>query len=154
MTKPDDPELVLERFFPYVVNRLAETISAELSTIYTREYGLSISQWRVIANLAQHNTLKAQEIVNFTAMEKSMISRAVNALAQRKLIVTKQSDGDNRAKILSLSKAGRTLYESIAPNVLGWEKELLSTLSEKEYQNLMGLLEKLKMKLENCGAVQ
>jgi len=148
MKTQDSAQLQLEKFLPYVMNRLAETISSELSTIYSREYGLNVAQWRVLANLAQHKTLVAQEIVNFTAMEKSMISRAVNALTDRGLVTRKQAEGDNRAKTLRLTKTGAALYQSIVPNVLNWERELLSCLSTEENQNLMGLLDKLTRELQ------
>ncbi len=144
-------ELSLEAFLPYVMNRLSETISSELSSIYVDEYGLSIAQWRVIANLAQHTTLKAQDIVVFTAMEKSMISRAVNALVDRGLVTGTASAQDSRARDLRLTREGADLYRTIVPNVLNWEKELLSCLTESDYQSLMATLAKLKLKLEKKG---
>jgi len=148
MGQVNEDVLCLETFLPYVMNRLSETISSELSSIYVEQYGLSIAQWRVIANLAQHTSLTAQDIVVFTAMEKSMISRAVNALVDRGLVAGTASVEDSRAKDLRLTKSGDALYRSIVPNVLSWEKELLSCLSKPDYKNLMKTLERLKLQLE------
>jgi DNA-binding MarR family transcriptional regulator len=108
-----------------------------------------VAQWRVIANLAQHQTLLAQDIVKFTDMEKSMISRAVTALVDRGLVIGEQAEGDNRAKNLRLTSMGRGLYQTIAPDVLAWEKDLLSCLSKAEQKGLFSSLEKLKIKLDN-----
>ena len=76
MSRDRRSDLKLDRFLPYVLNTLAERISAGLSTIYAGEYGLTIPEWRVMANLAEHGTLNARQIVQFTTMEKSMVSRA------------------------------------------------------------------------------
>ena len=62
--------LTLEDFLPYVMNRMAENISAVLSVIYRDKYRLTVAQWRVVANLAQHQSLLAQDIVKLTDMEK------------------------------------------------------------------------------------
>ena len=131
------------------MNRMAENISSELSSIYRDEYNLTVAQWRVIANLAQHQTLLAQDIVKFTDMEKSMISRAVNALVDRGLVIGEQAKGDNRAKNLRLTAQGIDLSQAIVPDVLAWEKDLLSCLSKAEQKDLFNSLEKLKMKLGN-----
>ena len=140
-------DLKLDNFLPYVMSNLADSISVELSTIYVQEYGLSNTQWRVLANLAQHKTLTAREIVKFTALEKTKISRAVSGLGERGLLNQSRAEGDNRSKDLSLTEAGRELYQSIVPKVLNWEQELLTCLSSGEYRDLMYLLEKLKLQL-------
>jgi DNA-binding MarR family transcriptional regulator len=149
MSTAKSMRLTLENFLPYVMNRMAENISAELSVIYRDNYNLTVAQWRVIANLAQHQTLLAQDIVKFTDMEKSMISRAVTALVDRGLVIGEQAEGDNRAKNLRLTSMGTGLYQTIAPDVLAWEKDLLSCLSKAEQKGLFSSLEKLKIKLDN-----
>ena len=63
MSTTKSTQLTLENFLPYVMNRMAENISAELSVIYRDNYNLTVAQWRVIANLAQHQILLAQDIV-------------------------------------------------------------------------------------------
>ena len=147
MTPDSRSDLKLGSFLPYVLNILAERISAGLSTIYADEYGLSIPEWRVIANLAEHGTLNARQIVKFTTMEKSMVSRAVNNLSTRGLLSQQRADGDSRAKDLALTKAGNALYRAIVPRVLAWERELLGSLNAAEYRDLLHSLDKLGAQL-------
>ncbi|MCB2026951.1 MAG: MarR family transcriptional regulator, partial [Ottowia sp.] len=78
-------DLRLGSFLPYVLNNLAERVSAGMAGIYADEFELSIPEWRVLANLAEHGTLNARQIVEFTTMEKSKVSRAVNNLSRRGL---------------------------------------------------------------------
>ena len=147
MTSNNRRDLRLNTFLPYVLNTLAERISAGLSTIYSNEFGLSIPEWRVIANLAEHDTLNARQIVQFTTMEKSMVSRAVNNLSARDLVSQQRAEGDSRAKDLALTAAGEALYRVIVPRVLAWEKELLDGLNSGEYRDLLHSLDKLGERL-------
>jgi DNA-binding MarR family transcriptional regulator len=148
MSSLKSTNLTLDNFLPYVMNRMAENISAQLSVIYRDHYKLTVAQWRVIANLGQHQSLLAQDIVKFTDMEKTKISRAVNTLVDRGLVVGEQAEGDNRAKNLRLTAQGIDLYQAIVPDVQAWEKDLLSCLSKVEQKELLSSLEKLKVKLE------
>jgi DNA-binding MarR family transcriptional regulator len=142
-------DLKLTRFLPYVINNLAERISAGLSTLYSDEYGLTIPEWRVIANLAEHNTLNARQIVEFTTLEKSTVSRAVNNLSARGLVSQQRTEGDNRVKDLALTDAGETLYRSIVPRALAWERDLLEDLNSGEYRDLLHSLDKLRVRLDS-----
>jgi len=145
-------ELKLDNFLPSIMSNLAATISRKLSSIYVQEYGLSTSQWRILANLAQYQTLTASEIVSYTEMEKTRVSRAVSGLTQRGLLNQTRAAGDSRLKDLSLTVSGKELYQSIVPKVLIWERELLNGLSSGEYRDLMYLLEKLKLQLGRTGS--
>jgi DNA-binding MarR family transcriptional regulator len=147
MTVSARRELRLSSFLPYVLNNLAERVSAGLSRIYADEYQLSIPEWRVLANLAEHHTLNARQIVEFTTMEKSKVSRAVANLCARGLVSQQRAEGDSRAKDLALTRSGKSLYASIVPKVLAWEQELLDELSPGEYRDLMYMLEKLGTRL-------
>ncbi|PLW82402.1 MarR family transcriptional regulator [Kineobactrum sediminis] len=143
-------ELQLERFLPYLVNNLADRISTGLSRIYADEYGLSIPEWRVIANLAEHGVLNAKRIVITTGMEKSKVSRAVKSLTDRSLIFQRRTENDNRARDLALTGTGEALYGELVPRALAWELQLLECLSTGEYRDLMHLLGKLR---EQAGRI-
>ena len=151
MTSNGRRDLSLNSFLPYVLNNLAERISAGLSVIYMDEHGLSIPEWRVIANLAEHHTLNARQIIDFTTMEKSKVSRAVNNLSERGLVSQQRAEGDSRAKDLTLTVAGESLYRDIVPKVLAWERELLEGLNTGEYRDLLHTLEKLGVRLQSMG---
>lgn len=138
----------LDNFLPYVLNRLADRVSQELSTIYAKDFGLSIPEWRVIANLAEHDTLNARDIVGLTGMEKSKVSRSVAALDERGLVKQKISKLDNRSRDLALTAKGQRLYETLSPRALDWEQSLVTGLQEKEHKLLMHLLKKLDVRVQ------
>ena len=70
-------DLHLDRFIPYRLSVLTNTVSMIIAGAYEREFGLSIPQWRVIAVLARYPDLSAVEVAERTAMDKVAVSRAV-----------------------------------------------------------------------------
>jgi DNA-binding MarR family transcriptional regulator len=85
-------------------------------------------------------------------MEKSKVSRAVGNLSERGLVMQRRAEGDNRAKDLTLTDDGLSLYRSIVPRVLDWERGLLAEMTSGEYRDLMYLLEKLRSRLQSMDS--
>lgn len=146
-----EARLELDRFLPYRLVTLAQRLSTALSTIYDEEFGISIAEWRILANLAEKGELNPTEIAVQTSMDKARVTRALKALRARRCLVQKRDAGDGRAYRLRLSAQGLTLYARIAPLALAWEADLLAALDAAEYRELMRLLDKLAQRAAHMG---
>ncbi|MGO4571583.1 MarR family winged helix-turn-helix transcriptional regulator [Microvirga sp. 2TAF3] len=138
-----EPLLVLERFLPYRLNVLASLSSNALAQIYAERFGLSIPAWRVVATLGQYDVRTARDIAAHGVMHKSTVSRAVSALEQRGLILRRPNQDDRREELLALTEEGRRIYDSLAPEALGFEQKLVSALNIQEQALLAALIDKL-----------
>lgn len=127
-------DLILEQFVPYRLSLVANRVSRSLSRIYADRFGLSIPQWRVLAVLAQHKRLSAEQVARFTAMDKVAVSRAVARLAGRRYLRRRRDPADRRRSVLSLSRSGRSVYEQIAPLACDYERALLQRLNSARSQ--------------------
>lgn len=146
MTKVD-----LLRFVPFRLNRLAAEVSRDLGATYSDQFGIDVTEWRVLATLGMREPRTAQFIVRCTRTHKSKISRAVTRLALAGLIEGVPNSDDRRETPLRLTKKGRALYERLAPVVLDYEQRLLAHLSPDELQGLVRGLDKLE---KGLGLVQ
>lgn len=135
--------LHLDRFIPYRLSVLTNTVSMVIAGAYEREFGLSIPQWRVMAVLARYPDLSAIEVAERTAMDKVAVSRAVQSLIDAKRVLRAFDKGDRRRSILRLSAAGQAVYARVAPLALRYEEELLSTLTPADQRTLDRLLTRL-----------
>ncbi|MEL0641795.1 MarR family transcriptional regulator [Pseudoalteromonas aliena] len=138
----------LATFLPYQLTNVATRVSNDFAEVYQTKYGLNIPQWRILANLAQYGQSNAKDLCTQANMDKSTVSRAVKVLIDKGLVRSELNKQDKRAALLVLSKAGQSLYEQIAPDALSWEKQLLRTLTNEEYEVLVSIFEKLNNKLK------
>ena len=138
----------LATFLPYQLTNVATRVSNDFAEVYQTKYGLNIPQWRILANLAQYGQSNAKDLCTQANMDKSTVSRAVKVLIDKGLVESELNAQDKRAALLVLSEAGQSLYEQIAPDALNWEKQLLNTLTNEEYEVLVSIFEKLNNKLK------
>jgi len=138
-----DNVLTLERYLPYRLSLLSNTVSREIARRYQRDFGLSIPEWRVMAVLGRFPGLTASEIVARTAMDKVTISRAVARLDAAGHLAKAPDRADRRRVALRLSRAGRKVYERIVPLACAYEAELVAALPAEALAALDTLIETL-----------
>src|SRR5690554_6189371 len=147
----DDPDgntgrheiLELERFLPYRLSVVSNHISQTIANAYAERFGISITEWRVLAVLGRYPELSANGVAERTAMDKVAVSRAVARLLQTGLIERETHGSDRRRSVLRLSHAGHRLYDQVVPMALEYERELLAALSAEERALFNHLLNRL-----------
>jgi DNA-binding MarR family transcriptional regulator len=139
--------LRLKDFVPFRLNRLAEAVSQDLSSIYRERFQLEIPEWRVLVTVGQALHCTAQHIAASTRMHKTRVSRAVASLEARDLIEKDTNADDGRELPLRLSTAGRQVYASLVPQALAREREILSCLSDVERRQFGAALTRLESSL-------
>lgn len=137
---PRSDRLQLDRFIPYRLSVLSNTVSMNIARAYAREFDLSIPEWRVLAVLARYPDLSAVDVAERTAMDKVAVSRAVQSLLAAKRLVRSYDKVDRRRSVLRLSSAGQSVYTRVAPLALSYEQRLLSALTSSEQRSLDRLL--------------
>ena len=135
--------LDLDRFVPYRLSVLTNRMSDAIARHYSRRFGLTIPEWRVMAVLGQTPGLSARDVAARTAMDKVRVSRAVASLMRSKRVVRIGDEKDGRITRLSLTKQGTAIYDEIVPLALHLEAVFLSALSPDERATLGALMDKL-----------
>ncbi len=133
-------KLHLERFLPYRLSVLSNTVSSAIAAAYFAHFGLSIPEWRVMAVLAANPGLSAAEVTARTAMDKVAVSRAVAALLGAGRVRRTTAAADRRRTHLVLSPAGQRVYSEVVPMALEYERALVAPLSKRDRAVLDRLL--------------
>ena len=136
--------LKLKSFIPFRLSLLSNTVSANIAATYQDKFAISMSEWRIMAILAEYPGLSADEVCQRTQIEKSVVSRAVARLLKRHMIIRQIDDDDRRRSILRLSKTGLSIYDKVMPIAEDFEKKLIAKLSKQERLTLLSLLDKLQ----------
>lgn len=136
--------LTLDRFLPYRLSVASNAVSTRISESYRKRFGLKIPEWRVIAILAEEDSMTPQDVGRAGELDKIMVSRAAASLIERGLVAARRNPVDGRSHFLSLTADGRALYEEIAPAALEMEAELLAGFDEQERVALESLLRRIE----------
>ena len=112
--KSDDSDFELDDFMPYQLAVAASRISALFALTYSREFGITIAEWRVIAHVGgRAKKMSANVVAVEASLDKVKVSRAVAGLVAQGLLRQEQDPGDRRAYRLALTAAGRRAYHAV-----------------------------------------
>jgi DNA-binding MarR family transcriptional regulator len=136
--------LDLEHFLPYRLSVLSNRVSQGIAETYEARFGLSVTEWRVIAIIGRYPGLSATEVAQRSAMDKVAISRAVRRLLDSGRIEREPNDADRRARHLRLTGAGQAIFDEIVPAALAYEQRIRSALTREENEMLERLIGKLE----------
>ncbi len=129
-----------EHSLPHAFNVVANRVSLTLEKMYSEMFGLSVVGWRVLAILGTHSPLSAKALAELTAMDQVSISRAVEQLANKKLVSRRVDMADRRRVVLRLSKKGEEVYNQIVPVMYASENALVSGLCSEDVVSLRRIM--------------
>jgi len=135
--------LTLERYLPYRLSILSNKVSTTIAQTYKSKFALSITEWRIMAVLGEYPGVSADEVSAKTQIEKSMLSRAISKLLQRKLVERRFDKADKRRSILALTKTGLSVYKEMVPISYDYEQQLLDCFSAEEREQFSQLIDRL-----------
>ncbi|MFG1347388.1 MarR family transcriptional regulator [Xanthobacter autotrophicus DSM 431] len=143
MTRHEPVPFALGDFFPYRLAVLAERVSMAVAQLYADRFGISRAEWRVLAALGVNAAMAARDISAYSTLDKMQVSRAVARLEEAGLVTRATDDADRRAKILTLTPAGRALFRKIVPLAKAREEDLLQDLNAEERAVLEQAMDKV-----------
>jgi DNA-binding MarR family transcriptional regulator len=133
----------LEEFLPYLLNQAAEATSLSFQTIYAEKYGMTRTQWRVLANLGKFGSMMAKDICRISHVEKSKVSRAIAALESAGFLRREVKADDRRAEGLHLTPSGLDAFRKLGKKALEYDRELRGRLGPAEAKRLVVALRDL-----------
>jgi DNA-binding MarR family transcriptional regulator len=148
----DHGDFDLEGFLPYLLNQAAEATSRSFQAIYRSEYGMTRTQWRVLANLGKFGAMTAHNICTVSHIEKTKVSRAVAALEAEAILSRQINPQDRRAEILTLTDHGAAVFRDLGDRAITFDQALRLQLGPEIASTLDALLRQLVSLGDNSAA--
>jgi DNA-binding MarR family transcriptional regulator len=146
----DGPLLDLDRYVPAFVTFIANKLSNSATAVYQRNFGINVTEWRIMTQLALEPGIPASRICQVIGFNKGPISRTLAVMQKRGLVTIRTDPNDGRTHSISLTAKGRGIHDKVIVVALEREKRLLSCLKADEREMLIELLRRLH---NNLGAV-
>jgi DNA-binding MarR family transcriptional regulator len=148
-----------EEFLLYRLSSVSRRVAAACANVYLTEFGLSVAEWRLMAQIGRFGSISATDIGEKISMDRVTISRAAAKCLAEGLIQEKPSPTDRRSKVLSFTPRGRALYKRVIPRACELANLIEAGLTKGEARMLKALLEKLdnavvKIKPSTAAAVE
>lgn len=141
--------LAIEDFITTVTGLAGNALRRHVTLPYAEQFGLSVSEWRMLSVLAEASELPFSELVQRSATDKGQVSRTLKLMEERGLVTLRTEGVIPRKKVLCrISEEGRTLYEHIIPIARRRQAAIIRQLSLGERRAVYGALRRLR---ELCG---
>lgn len=108
----------------------------------------SLTEARVIYELAHHETARASELAAELALDSGYLSRILKGFEKHGLIETRSSEDDGRARLLSLSAAGKAVFAELNARSRAETAARLERLSEAEQAEVVEAMTRIEARLK------
>jgi DNA-binding MarR family transcriptional regulator len=139
--------LDLGGYVPYFLTAISNTWSRSSSRLYLDRFGVGVTEWRVISQLAIEPAIAAQRICEVIGLDKGAVSRSVAALVAAGHVVERGDPRDARRQVLELTASGYALHDALIALATSREEMLLAGFSAEERAQLVLFLRRLQARL-------
>ncbi len=127
---------VIGRAAPYLLNRLAERMNAELRAVL-RRFRLTLRHWRVLAFLVPAGPVPIVALSRDALIPHSTLSRLCARMERAGLVRRSAGKSDDlRWATYALTRQGENLYRRVLPHVIALNERLLDGVSATQRENL------------------
>lgn len=139
--------LDLGGYVPYFLTAISNTWSRSSSRLYLARFGVGVTEWRVISQLAIEPRIPAQRICEVIGLDKGAVSRSVAALVAAGHVVEGADDHDARRQLLALTPSGYALHDRLIALATAREELMLEGFTAAERAKLTDFLRRLHARL-------
>ena len=129
----------MQSSIPYLIARAGVRIG-QAFTRELRKFDLTLTEWRVCSTLHHVPHQRLSEVALNTSTEASTLSRIVDGLMQRGLLLRDRSNDDARALALSLTQQGVDMTQRVIPIAQLYERVSLNGFSADQVEQLRQML--------------
>ena len=135
------------------LSRLCRIIDAELAATFA-EHGLDGPDFAALVTLRrldQPGGVTQRQLMRELNLSSGTVSVRVERLADRGLVNRATNPADRRNSLITLTQAGRALFDAVTPDHMATETRLLSALGDHQRGELVCLLRTLLVSFEGSA---
>lgn len=127
----------------FLVYDAQRAISKSLETAL-KPYGITPGQWNLINQLEGAGELSQKELAELTRKEQATITRYLDTLERKGLVVRNQHKSDRRAHVVSVTEEAKELISAVQPVTVEAADRLIDDIDQADINTFVAVLAKLK----------
>ncbi|WP_298843530.1 MarR family transcriptional regulator [uncultured Roseobacter sp.] len=117
--------------------------------LLTTAGNLSITEWRVLWDLAEAGPLTVTEMASIQRTDHALISRTIPAMIDKGYVATRTGSTDRRTSLVALTAAGRSVFEDTSVIMSQRRAALKNAFTEAELDVFLGLIDRFEHFVED-----
>ena len=113
-------------------------------------HDISLDQWMVLGPIWQLESASQKELGEICLKDKTSITRIVDVLESKNLVVRIEDQIDHRIKRVVLTNAGKQLFFDVLPIMERTREEVIGNISDKNIDIFKSVLSKILENLDDA----
>lgn len=113
------------------------------------EYGLTSARWKILGALSlTGETQTVPQIARSMGLTRQAVQRLVDAMHQDELLSFQCNPDHKRAKLISLSERGETIFSKLNEKQSGWAMQCSTGISKAELETTLSVLQRISRSID------
>jgi DNA-binding MarR family transcriptional regulator len=142
-------QLENDEIFNILVGKISTAINRTVLRAFATD-GIEITteQWSVLACLGQQDKVTQQTLCSLTAKDKPSMTRLIDKLEKRNLVIRVSDQNDRRINLIHLTALGNELQQRATDLVQRIATKTLDNITEEELNVSRNVLKKIMINLK------
>lgn len=134
----------LDQSAGYLINMTALLLKREFSSVI-KNHNIDVTpeQWAILNRLNENSDLTQKEVAKLTFKDNANITRMVDKLEKKGLVIRKSDANDRRSWKLSITKKGIEIRDLVEPLAVDILNKISKGISEKEMDSYNNISKKI-----------
>ena len=138
----------LEESLGYIIGRTGRAMANRLNQNFEKAgYPVTCEQWAVLMNLWRKNGQSQKDLAGVTCKDKTSITRLIDGMEKRNLVVRIPDRKDGRQKLIYLTNQGKELQQKLLVLVQKTLQEAQSAVSPRNLKICKDVLRQVAQNL-------
>ena len=137
-----DTPLFVDDYLPALLARASELISSEFHVV-AREQGFSVTEWRVMATLADGTPMSIGQLAQVTVTKQPTVTRLLDRMECNGYVQRLPHDSDRRITLVRITDSGVRKVEHLMDLAREHESRLIEPFGQKRSEELKKTLRQL-----------
>ena len=133
----------IDELLLYRLGRLSSVAGSMVVRLCEGGYGITRREWAVVAQLYENGSLPPSALAERMHRDRARTSRTLTALGKKQWVLRTVPANDRRSALVSLTPAGRQLYEALMPQIQAINSQILKALQPEQAARFDEALERL-----------